>query len=99
MTIQPSLFAPTPAAKFTRWVETHKDIYRLCVHFAREAHATGRRIGMKAIWERVRWECSVKRQNGDAYALNNCHVSRLARLIMEREPDLANLFETRELRS
>ena len=53
-------------------------------------------IGMRCIWEAVRYDWSVNiRHDQDAPRLNDWLAPFFARLIMEREPDLAGYFETR----
>lgn len=54
---------------------------------------TGRdRVGVSALWERMRWELSV--QTGETPVLNNSYRSFFARKLM-LEPGLEGLFETR----
>jgi uncharacterized protein YbaP (TraB family) len=52
------------------------------------------RVGMKALWERLRWESGI-RTEGSAYRLNNSHVSFYARLLIERRPEWAERIQTR----
>ena len=49
-----------------------------------------RKVGMKALVERLRWESGI-RTEGSAYRVNNSHVSFYARLLLERldAPDTA----------
>ncbi len=55
-------------------------------------------FGIKMLWETLR--CGYMRTTGeDGYLLNNVLTSRYARELMECEPALAGVFETRELRS
>ena len=53
---------------------------------------------MKALFERVRWHVAIE-QGDDVFKVNNNLTSHYARLIMTCEPDLAEFFETRELRA
>ena len=56
------------------------------------------RYGAKAIWEVLRYELALKSvTTGEKYALNNNHVSRFARKLMEEE-DFAGFFELRQLK-
>ena len=74
-------------------------VYRELVKLARQAVTRGRtRVGMKMIYEVVRWNRFLETTDPD-WKLNNNYHSRYARLIMEQEPDLAGIFELRELRS
>ncbi len=62
--------------------------------------ATGHhRIGMKMLWEKLRYEFGVRTKGENDYALDNSYTAYYARLISEQEPDLADAFEFRKLRS
>jgi len=61
----------------------------------RDGHRT---VGMKMLFEVLRWQYT--RQTVDPaseFKLNNNYTSRYARHIMENEPDLDGVFETRHL--
>ena len=74
-------------------------VYREIVYMARKAKELGRkRIGMKQIFEVIRWNHAIKTR-GENVKLNNNYSSRYARLIERQEPDLRDLFETRELKA
>lgn len=60
--------------------------------FAKEGGA--RRIGIALLFERLRW-FSLFETTGDKYKLNNNYRSLYARKLMENEPELEDLFETR----
>lgn len=84
---------------FTLFHETNPHIYARLRDLAFQAKQSGaRRIGIKALFERLRWDYMI-RSRGDEFKLNNNYHSRYARLLMEREPELAGLFELRNLRS
>lgn len=85
--------------KFREFHEANPAVYRLLVRFAREAANKRKRVGIKALWERVRWESYLATDTADAFALNNSYTSRYARLLMDREPDLRGAFEVRGLKS
>lgn len=93
---------PTPTvseAAFLAHCEANPHIYETLRRFALEAKRAGRsRIGIAAIFERVRWYTQVETRD-DTFKLNNNWRSYYARLLMEREPELAGLFETRKLRA
>ena len=75
-------------------------VYETLVKLAREAKAEGRhRIGIKMLWEVVRWNLSRDLPYDEPFKLPNDYHSRYARLIMAQEPDLAGIFAVRELRS
>jgi hypothetical protein len=99
---QPDLLAllddipPTRAERFERFHQDNPHVYDLMVRLARDwKRRTGRnRLGVAALWERMRWELAV-RTTDEAPALNNDHKAFYARLIMRQEPDLEGLFEVR----
>jgi hypothetical protein len=85
--------------KFFDFHEHNPGVYRELVRLARQAKQAGRdRIGVKMIWEVVRWNIFI-RTTDEQYKLPNNYHSRYARLIMMQEKDLAGIFELRELRS
>lgn len=77
----------------------HPEVYEALVRLARQARTRGHeRIGIGMLWEVLRWETTIGDPAGE-YRLNNDLRSRYARLIMDQEPDLAEIFETRGLRT
>lgn len=87
-------------ARFARFHDAHPEVYRQLVALARELVGVGhQRLGIGMLFEVVRWMGMVARDDEEAFALNNVYRSRYARLIMENEPDLAEVFATRELTS
>ncbi len=72
-------------------------VYVAIVTVSRQLRRAGfQRLGMKALFERLRWEYAM-RTRGETWKLNNNFTSEYARLVMQREPDLDGLFETRSL--
>jgi hypothetical protein len=55
------------------------------------------RWGFRAAWEILRWQGMLSTTDGQ-YKLPNNLAPHYARLLMEREPELAGFFETRQLR-
>lgn len=57
-----------------------------------------RHLGIKMLWETLRYQTMLGAQvpGEDVVRLNNNHTSLYARLIMEREPGLEGIFETRD---
>jgi len=85
--------------RFEQFHREHPEVYRELVRLAREWKSAGHdRIGMKALWERCRWELNVGDPDAE-YRLNNDYTSRYARLIQEQEPDIAGMFQTRRLKA
>ena len=99
-------FAP-PAAeppatiqqRFEAFHEHNPEVYAAMVAICRRLKLRGhKRYGVKAVWEMLRITFTLERPD-EIYKLNNNYTSRYARLIMDREADLAGFFETRELKS
>jgi len=57
------------------------------------------RIGIKMLFEVLRWEFYMQITKTDAseWKLNNNYTSRYARLLMEQEPALKGFFSTRTI--
>ena len=66
---------------------------------ARSIHAEGDRVGMKHLVEVARWEHRKIRRTDETFRLNNNWTSHLVRIITATHPDLADVFELRELRA
>jgi len=109
MSSQPSLFGNPPRlvptkrpkttldGRFDDWAAENPEIVELFLRYAREARASGRHYGIKAIAERVRWHVTVEKR--EDYKINNSYMSRLSRLLVRVDPDLVGLFEFRKLKS
>jgi hypothetical protein len=75
-------------------------VYAGLVALARDLTARGHdRIGIGMLFEVMRWQWHRLATSPTEFKLNNNYRSRYARLIMDCEPDLADVFETRELRA
>lgn len=100
MSAQQSLFNSIDQ-KFAAFHRDNPHVYATLVRLAREAKRAGKtKVGVKALWERMRWDLWLATAHGaDEPKLDNNFTSRFARLIDEREPDLRGLFETRRLRA
>jgi hypothetical protein len=86
--------------RFKEFHREHPEVYKDLKHLALQAQLAGkRRIGMKFLFERLRWEMMVnpKYQHID-FELNNNFTSRYARMLMNEVPYLEGMFETRNLR-
>jgi len=89
--------------RFLKFHEDNPHIYKFLVRFTREFVRARKernlspRYSISAALERVRWHVNVEVHGYDDFKLNNNYRSRYARLIMDNEPDLKDVFETREL--
>ena len=64
---------------------------------ARWLAAGHRRVGIKQVWEVVRWQYGTT--TGDRFKANNNWTSRVARDLIERRPEWAGAIEVRQLRA
>lgn len=86
--------------KFLKYHEDNPEIYEILKRLAFEAKKKGRKkIGIKMLWEVMRWERFIHSNDPEGYKLNNNYPSRYARLLMENEKELEGFFEVRKLRS
>lgn len=101
MTGQTDIFAEmnsgTPlAARFAAYHAANPHVYDEIVMLARRAKRSGaQRIGMKQLWEVMRWRHMLSTRDPEGWKLNNDYTSCYARLVMLREGDLAGMFELR----
>lgn len=91
----------TAEERFLAFHRDNPDVYQSLVDLARQAMRRGKtRVGMKMIWEVVRWDRFMLTEDSSSeFKLNNNYHSRYARLIMQQESDLVGIFEIRGLRS
>jgi hypothetical protein len=76
-------------------------VYAELCRLAREVQGRGhKRIAIDYLFGYIRWTQLMRPVDPTSpFKLNDHYRSRYARLIMATEPDLANFFETRELRA
>ena len=75
------------------WARRNPEAWAFMQAFAADMCSRGRRFGVKALMERVRWEMTLTRTG--PYAVNNNLTSALARLLIEADPRLEDYIETR----
>ena len=87
--------------KFEQFDEQNPDVYEELVALARQGKAAGRtRLSVEELYVVLRWQRSLHTVDDHSnFKLNDHYTSRYARLIMENEPDLDGMFETRTIRS
>lgn len=102
-TRQLPLFVPQSKLEQAFW-QFHLDnprIYDLLVTFARryrEQHGADAVIGVDLLFERVRWELAIETADALGFKLNNNHRAFYARLIMDNNEDLRDVFRLRKQR-
>jgi hypothetical protein len=83
---------------FAAFHAQHPEVYRELVRIARRLRDQGwERFGIKTVWEVARYRSMIGNTAGKGPKLNNNFTAYYARLIMEQEPDLADVFKTRRL--
>lgn len=98
---QLDIFAPpsTIDAAFWKFHEENPDVLKKLIRMTLAAKLRGhKRIGMKMLFEVIRWEHLIHTRSDD-FALNNNYTSRYVRLLSDQRPDLASMFEVRRLHS
>lgn len=85
-------------ARYREWAISNPDVIVLFLQFARERLRSGRRFGMKALVERVRWDEAVPIEKWQGFRLNNSMVAYLARDLLKIEPELKWLMRTRRVK-
>ncbi len=83
--------------EFNDFHAQHPEIYVQLVRLARSWKANGsQKLGIATLFEVLRWNSHMNPAKDGGYKLNNNYRALYARLIMNKEPDLAGLFELRE---
>lgn len=111
MIVQPDLWTAAADPPWLQWpttklerrfAEFHKRNPHIYVELERRALALvgkgAHRIGVKALWEVLRYDAAV-RSDDRPWRLNNSYTALYARLLIARRPELAEVIETRERRS
>jgi hypothetical protein len=86
------------AVRFAAFHADNPHVYDELVMLARRARRAGNdKLGIKQLFEVLRWRRMLATRDGSTpeFKLNNVYTAPYARLIMQREPDLAGCFETR----
>lgn len=88
--------------RFDVWIAANPLVLDTFIRLAREAKARGKdRIGAKLLCEVIRWEMWINSDvpEDDDFKLNNVYTSRLSRLAVQAAPDIADMFQFRQLKS
>lgn len=81
--------------RFAEFHQINPHVYGQFERLALDAFERGaRRIGVKAIAERIRWDVAVKTLGGE-FKINNSLTALYARLLLHRHPKLWALIVTR----
>lgn len=110
-TVAASAPRPVKAPTFEEFLRWHPRLLTVLERFAREEITAGaRRIGMKALFERLRGDRAAyldacggtlppPTPNGGTWRLNNSWTAPVARLFVETYPDLGELIDLRVARA
>lgn len=91
-TYQPQM---TLAERFAEFHSQNPHVADALERLAEQWLAAGnRKVGMKALFERLRWESGI-RTEGSAYVLNNSWTAFYSRLLLDRRPEWAGRITTR----
>lgn len=81
---------------FAEYHAKHPQIWDLYQKFALEAiNAGAKKIGSKAIFERIRWEAYFTKNEGEKYKVNNIYTPHYARMFVAMYPQFADRIELR----
>ena len=82
---------------FCEFHRANPHVYIRLLEMARELVTKGHaRVGMKMLFEALRWERMLQ-TDGEPFKLNNNFHSLYARMLMELNEDLGGVFEVRGL--
>ena len=97
------LLAPqTIEARFQSFHAEHPEVYRQLRKMALSlVHRGYTHIGIGMLWETLRYHSMLgsRPDEAEAFRLNDNFRSRYVRLLTDQEPELAEVFELRRLRS
>ncbi len=84
--------------RFRAFHEANPSVYEELRDLALAGRRRGlRRLGIGALFEVLRWNRMMSTVGDPDFKLNNNHRAYYARELMQREPRLAGIFETRAL--
>jgi len=99
--IAKTLFDPTIEQRFQDFHSANPHVFERIIELLSQVRARGKyRVGMKMIFEVLRWEYFLRtdRPEGE-FLLNNDFSSRYSRMVASTRPDLGALLEVRKLRA
>ena len=93
---RPSDVPPETWAKFIEYHRANPKVWEQFQRFALQAAESGRKLGAKAIAERVRWETEIEK--GEEFKFCNSYVSYYARIFAAKHPEHSDYFEFRTIK-
>ena len=86
--------------RFERFDRDNPHVYPHLVRLAREAHEAGaKRLGIRNLWEVMRWQIFMQTRDPSGLKLNDHYHSRYVRKLIAEYPEFEAVFETRRLRA
>lgn len=82
--------------QFDAWAEVNPHVIDACEEQAAQWLARHRAVGVKAIFETLRWQSGVS-ERGTVWKLDNRWTSRIARVLLDRHPEWVGRIRTRAL--
>ena len=91
----------TPAEKFERFHELNPQVFSALEKMTTELTNRGRkRIGIKMLFEVLRWNYYMDTNDPNSdFKINNNYAPYYSRLLIDKHPEWANVFELRTIRS
>lgn len=91
---------PTIQDRFEAFHAANPRVYEILRDLAFEARKSGlKKVGVKMLWEVIRWKVRLETRDEGSFKLNNNFPSRYARMLVEQHPEFEEMFERRELRA
>lgn len=88
----------TPAERFAAFHQANPRVAEAVEAMCRQWLARHPKVGLKAVFERLRWESGLSTV-GDCWRLNNVFTAYYARLMLDLHPEWVGRIETRALAS
>lgn len=84
---------------FERFHANNPHVYSILDHLASQWLKRHPTVGVKMLWEVLRWELGVDTNTEDTFKLNNNYTSRYARMLVDNHPAWAGRIQLRALQT
>lgn len=86
--------------QFQMYHMVNPQVFLLLVNYTRRLKDRGfQHYGIKAVFERIRWEINVETNDPAGFKMNNNYTSRYARLLEKTYPEFTGFYHKRGLKS
>lgn len=89
----------TVQAQFEQFHQDNPDVFLKLEQLTADWLAHQPTVGMKMLWEVLRWQTTTAVSHVSGPKFNNNYTSRYARLILEKHPEWVGRIRVRELRA